>query len=175
MGLGYQFDRACKTLHNLDTADRCALEDICRNIQRAEDELNAAAADAFKNCKTACLGICCRNVDLDAVLGFPDFVYILTMAPQLAADTALCLENEPALYVSDCIFLENGTGPCIFPGNVMPEVCITTFCSEESAAQNEIKRLKWQFFRLNWFLHTLKLRAALRFVGKRLKQAHLKT
>ena len=162
MGLGYQFKKARKTISGLAFEDRCSLERICADIQRTEEDLREAAADALKNCQTACRGICCRNVDLDAVLGFADFVYILTLAPDLAGKTAACLENEPALYVSDCIFLENGIGPCIFPGTVMPEVCITTFCGDNTPAKREIRLLKWQFFRLTWFLNTLKMRKVLR-------------
>ena len=173
MGLGYQFKRARETLHRLSQTDRDALGKICLEIQRAEEDLQAAAAHALTYCQTACLGICCRNVDLDAVIGFPDFVYILTMAPDLADKTAACLKHEPALYVSDCIFLENGTGPCIFPGNVMPEVCITTFCSNETPAKREIRRLKWKFCRLNWFLGTRNAKAAARTLTHLVKRGRI--
>ena len=165
MGLGYQYKKARKTLRCLAPEDRCALEKICHAIQQAEEDLRKAAADALRNCQSTCRGICCRNVDLDAVLGFADFVYILTLAPDLADKTAACLGNEPVLYISDCIFLENGTGPCIFPETVMPEVCITTFCGDDTPARKEIKRLKWKFFHLNWFLGTLKFRIFLRHLA----------
>ena len=165
MGLGYQFKKARKTLSSLAPADRCALEEICRDIQQAEEDLLAAAEKALVRCRTACRGICCRNIDLDAVLGFQDFVYILTLAGALDNQMEACLKNEPVLYVSDCIFLENGTGPCIFPHSVMPEVCITTFCTDETPAKKEIKLLKWKFFRLGWFLATLKARIFLRYLA----------
>ena len=158
MGLGYQFKQARRTLRNLSPADRKTLDRLCRKIRQAEEDLREAAAEALENCRTACRGICCRNVNLDAVLGFPDFVYILQMAPDLADRIAACLENEPVLYVSDCIFLENGIGPCIFPHTVMPEVCITTFCSNEPPAKMEVRQLKWRFFLLNWFLGKVKIK-----------------
>ena len=162
MGLGYQFNKARESLRNLSPADRDTLTRLCHGIRQAEEDLREAAAEALENCQAKCQGICCRNVDLDAVLGLPDFVYILNMAPHLEEKTAACLKNESALYVSDCIFLENGVGPCIFPNTVMPEVCLTTFCGDETPARGEIKRLKWRFFRLSLFLNTLGLRKVFR-------------
>ena len=140
------------------------LEELCGDIQQTEKRLRVAAAGALVQCGTACQGVCCRNIDLDAVLGLPDFVYILTLENHLAARMEACLKNENPLYIADCIFLENGTGPCIFPGTVMPEVCITTFCTTETPAQEEIRQLKWKFFRLGWFLGTLKIRGFLRYL-----------
>ena len=164
MGLQYQFKKAQKTISRLAPGDRQRLEEICGDIQQAEKRLRVAAEDALVRCGTVCQGICCRNIDLDAVLGFPDFVYILTLENHLADRMAACLKNENPLYIADCIFLENGTGPCIFPGTVMPEVCITTFCTTETPAKEEIKQLKWKFFRLGWFLGTLKIRVLTRYL-----------
>ena len=164
MGLQYQFRKAQETISRLAPADRRRLEKICADIQQAEKRLRVAAEDALVRCQTACQGVCCRNIDLDAVLGLPDFVYILTLENRLADRMADCLKNESSLYIADCIFLENGTGPCIFPGSVMPEVCITTFCTTETPAQEEIKQLKWKFFQLGWFLGTLKIRAFIRYL-----------
>lgn len=162
MGLQYQFRKAQKTLSRLAPGDRKRLEEICGHIQQAENRLRIAAKEALEQCRTSCRGICCRNIDLDAILGFPDFVYILTLEKRLADRMAACLQHESSLYISDCIFLENGTGPCIFPPNVMPEVCIATFCSTETPAQKEITQLKWKFFQLSWFLNTLKIRVMAR-------------
>lgn len=164
MGLQYQFRKAQETIGRLAPADRDRLAEICGDIQQAEKRLRVAAADALAQCGTSCQGVCCRNIDLDAVLGFPDLVYIITMENNLADQMAACLQNESALYITDCIFLENGTGPCIFPHTVMPEVCITTFCGTESPAPKEIKQLKWKFFQLGWFLGTLKIRSFLRYL-----------
>ena len=162
MGLQYQFKKAQKTISRLAPGDRQRLEEICGDIQQAEKRLRVAAEDALVRCGTVCRGICCRNIDLDAILGLPDFVYILILENHLADRMAACLQNEDPLYIADCIFLENGTGPCIFSDTVMPEVCITTFCTTETPAQEEIKQLKWKFFRLGWFVSTLPLRVWLR-------------
>ena len=174
MGLQYQFKKAQKTISRLAPDDRQRLEEICGDIQQAEKRLRAAAADALVRCGTVCQGICCRNIDLDAILGLPDFVYILTMENHLTDRMAACLQNENPLYIADCIFLENGTGPCIFPGTVMPEVCITTFCTTETPAQQEIKQLKWKFFQLGWFLGTLKIRGFLRYLRGWVKRTDLR-
>lgn len=170
MTLGYEFRQASDTLQNLAPADQTVLDWLCGRIQQAEGELRVAAADALEYCHTACQGICCRNVELRAVLGYSDFVYILNRMPQLVDRMAACLENESAFFPADCIFLEHGNGPCIFPGTAMPMICITTFCSEHSPAQKEIRRLKWQFFHLNWFLRSLKSRIFLRSLLRRLKK-----
>jgi len=174
MALGYLFGQARETLRHLAPEDQFALDGLCDRIQAAEAELRVSAAGAFDKCHTVCRGICCRNIDLNAVLDYPDFVYILNRMPEMAEKVAVCLENEPAFFAADCIFLENGTGPCIFPGTIMPEVCITTFCSYESPAKEEIRLLKWRFFQLNWFLGTLKFRIALRKFGRRLKKSNPK-
>jgi len=166
MALGSLFKRARETLRHLAPGDKAVLDDLCDLIQAAEADLNVSAADAFAFCHTNCQGICCRNIDLNAVLDYPDFVYILNRMPEIAERTVACLENESAFYAANCIFLENGTGPCIFPGTVMPEVCITTFCSFKTPGKEEIRRLKWCFFRLDCFLRTLKLRVFLRDFGK---------
>jgi len=172
MALGSLFNRARETLRHLSSGDKSVLDGLCDRIQEAEADLRLSAADAFAYCHTACQGICCRNITLDAVLDYPDFVYILNRRPDLAERAAACLENETAFFAANCIFLENGTGPCIFPGTVMPEVCITTFCYANAPAKNEIKYLKWCFFRLNWFLGTLKLRLFLRNFWKALEKGH---
>jgi len=170
MALGSLFKRARETLRHLAPRDKSVLDDLCDRIQAAEADLSVSAADAFEYCHTTCQGICCRNIDLNAVLDYPDLVYILNRMPEIAERAAACLENEAAFYAANCIFLENGTGPCIFPGTAMPEVCITTFCSLKTPGKKEIRRLKWCFFRLDCFLRTLKLRVFLRNFGKRLKK-----
>jgi len=171
MGLQYQFKKAQATLNRLSSYDREKLEKICDDLQQAEKRLRVAAADALAQCGTSCQGVCCRNIDMDAVLGIPDFVYILTMRNHLADQMAACLQNESALFITDCVFLENGTGPCIFPHTVMPEVCITTFCTTETPAKEEIRSVKWKFFQLGWFLGTLKIRGFARYLLGWVKKA----
>jgi hypothetical protein len=61
----------------------------------------------------------------------------LALVGHLRESMAICLEYENRLLASDCIFLSNGKGPCIFPPAVRPEVCITTFCNY-SGCQNNV-------------------------------------
>ncbi len=68
MGLRYHFNKARKTLNHLAPEERPVLEEICQDIQQAEKDLLRAAESALTKCRSACRGICCRNVDLDAVL-----------------------------------------------------------------------------------------------------------
>ena len=56
------------------------------------------------------------------------------------------------MYSADCIFLQNGTGPCMFPEGVRPEVCVTTFCGNHRYVRKEISRLKRKFFKLDAFI-----------------------
>ncbi|MGE5257812.1 MAG: hypothetical protein ACM3KE_14135 [Hyphomicrobiales bacterium] len=121
---------------------------LCRRIQDAERQLNAAAALRLKGCLEGCRGLCCRNLQLEAVFGIPDFVYILALEPLLEAGIGECLRGEDSLYSSNCPFLEGGVGPCIFPSDVRPEVCITSFCRGDDAVKAEIRRVKMGFWKL---------------------------
>jgi hypothetical protein len=96
-------------------------------------------------------------LDLEAVFGIPDFVYILTLEPTMAAGMAECLRREVPLFTSNCPFLKGGVGPCIFPPDVRPEVCITSFCRGDEALKPQIRRVKKCFWKLGFFLWTRKL------------------
>jgi hypothetical protein len=126
------------------------LERLCREIQAAERRLNAAAAGSLKGCLAECRGLCCRNLHLDAVFGVADFVYILHLAPALAEKTAACLENENPLFSSDCFFLADGVGPCLFPPDLRPELCITSFCRGDDPLGPEIRRVRRGFQKLGF-------------------------
>ncbi len=115
---------------------------------RAEERLNAAAETALTRCLGACRGICCRNLQLDSVIATEDFVYILAAQPALHDRMADCLSREDPLFTADCIFLEAGTGPCIFPPHLRPEVCITSFCRSEPALEAECAEVRRAFRRL---------------------------
>jgi hypothetical protein len=84
-------------------------------------------------------------------------VYILTVEPALDAAVARCLRQESPIFTSDCIFLESGVGPCIFPPDVRPEVCITSFCRGDEALKKEIRRVKTCFWKLGVFVYTRRL------------------
>jgi hypothetical protein len=90
---------------------------------------------------------------LDAVFGIPDFVYILASTPALGAKIEECIRHEDPLFTSNCLFLERGVGPCIFPPDLRPEVCITSFCRGDDAIKAEIRRVKIDFWKLGVFLH----------------------
>jgi len=157
MSLTYCFKKATHSIHRLPLDSREVLDALCRQIQAAERNLNAAAALRLQGCLENCQGLCCRNLHLEAVFGIPDFVYILSLVPTMAAGMAECLRREEPLFSSNCPFLEGGVGPCIFPPDVRPEVCITSFCRGDAALKADIGRVKKNFWKLGFFLWTRKL------------------
>ncbi len=157
MSLTYCSKKAAGILRRLPAGRRDALALLCRNINGAERKLNAAAALRLKGCLENCRGLCCRNLQLDAVFGVPDFVYLLTAMPSLEAGINECLRLEEPLFTSSCPFLQRGVGPCLFPPDVRPEVCITSFCRGDETLKTEIRRVKIGFWKLGFFLHFKKL------------------
>jgi hypothetical protein len=125
---------------------------LCRQIQDAERKLNAAAALRLKGCLEDCRGLCCRNLQLDAVFGISDFVYILALEPLLDARIGESIRREDPLFTSNCLFLEQEVGPCIFPPDVRPEVCITSFCRGDDALKSDIRQVKRGFWKLGLLL-----------------------
>ena len=152
MAIGYQFRQARRFVENIADEDWEKLTALCRRIQQAESRLLVAAAPLMDICAAQCRGICCRNINLDAIIGSGDFVYILTLRPDLASEMAACLKNEPLLYSADCVFLKNGVGPCVFPDNLKPDVCLTTFCEDTASVTREIRQVKRQFLKLDYFI-----------------------
>jgi len=144
--------------------DRAIREKQCRSIRIAEEQL-AAGRSAFLRCFRGCEGLCCRNLEIDAVIGFSDFVYLLTVERQLQESISICLEHEKKVfYTGDCVFLINGKGPCIFPQTSRPEVCITTFCYDVEPVKQEIRCVKLQFMKLNFYLLFLQFKTIFRHV-----------
>lgn len=160
MGIKAEFVKAERIIAGLRPADHMRLRQICDEIQAAEVELLKQADLSMDHCIEACEGLCCRNIQLEAIIGVWDLVYILTVAGTFRDRMAACLENEIPFYAADCIFLENGVGPCIFPSAVRAEVCLTTFCSRTDAIDREIRRVKRKFYKLGWFIATRKPRMA---------------
>ncbi|OQW99085.1 MAG: hypothetical protein BWK74_02985 [Desulfobacteraceae bacterium A6] len=156
MSLRYYFAKAQKTLNIIAPYDRTILEKRCRSIQIAEEQLQAAGRTAFLRCYSGCEGLCCRNLEIDAVIGFSDFIYLLTVERQLQESISTCLKHENRIFASDCIFLLNGKGPCLFPPTSRPEVCITTFCTDVEPVKLEIRCVKSQFMKLNLYLFFLR-------------------
>jgi hypothetical protein len=157
MSLKYSYHRAAKIVCQLPPESRPLLTRFCRKIQEAERNLNSAAEVRLQGCLQECQGLCCRNLDLEAVFGVPDFVYILTLDPSLHSAIAACLETESSIFTSNCPFLEHGVGPCIFPADLRPEVCITSFCRSDGTLGAEIRRVKTGFWRLGLLLRFRRL------------------
>jgi hypothetical protein len=156
MSLGYYFRKAVTTIDRLAPSDLADLYGRCREIQVAEDRLLAAGRSALSGCYRGCEGLCCRNVAIDEIIGFTDFIYILTLAGYFRDSMTICLEKENRIFASDCIFLLNGKGPCIFPPAVRPEVCITTFCANTVSVNAEIRQVKYLFLKLNLYIFFLR-------------------
>jgi hypothetical protein len=148
MSLRHSYQQAAKILRRWPSASRPPLVHLCGQIQDSERELNAAAALRLAGCLEDCRGMCCRNLQLEAVFGIPDFVYILALEPLLDAGIGKRLRGKDSLYTSNCPFLEGGVGPCIFPPDVRPEVCITSFCRGDEPLKAEIRRIKIGFWKL---------------------------
>lgn len=119
----------------------------------------------MEQCAMQCRGICCRNIHLDAIIGRGDLVYSLALNPGLAPEIGASLENEPLLYSADCVFLKNGVGPCIFPDDLKPEVCLTTFCGDTTTVNREIRQLKTRFRRLDLFIAISHWRQSVRWIA----------
>lgn len=154
MGIRAEFAEAERFIAGLRPADEGRLCAICESIQAAETRLLARAADHMDRCISSCQGLCCRNIQLEAIIGVWDLVYILTVAGAYRDRMAACLENEIPFYAADCIFLADGVGPCILPDNARAEVCLTTFCSRTEPVERDIRRVKRRFYRLGWFIAT---------------------
>ena len=151
-GVGYPFQRAAKTLRRLTPDQRRKLRELGLEIKNAQAALRRAAAPLYTRCPTLCQGMCCRNVYVEALVQHGDFILLLSLATHLEAQIAACLKNEDPLYPRDCIFLQNGVGPCIFPENLRPQICITAFCTDTRLARAEIRCVKMKFFKLDWQL-----------------------
>jgi hypothetical protein len=154
MSLGYLYSCSAEAVRQWPSDSRPLLDRLCRQIQEGERTLNEAAAGRLHGCLKECRGLCCRNLDLEAVFGVPDFVYMRIAGPTLDAAVAECLRREIPIFTSNCPFLENGLGPCIFPPDVRPEVCITSFCGGDDGLGAAIRTVKTGFWKLGVALRT---------------------
>jgi hypothetical protein len=166
MSLRHSYRQAEKIVRHWPAETRPLLSHLCRRIQNAERKLNVAATQRLEGCLADCRGLCCRNLHLEAVFGIPDFVYILSLAPALDTTIAECLRHEAPLFTSNCLFLERGVGPCLFPPDVRPEVCITSFCRGDEGLKPEIRRVKLGFWKLGLFLHLRRVPGVQRLLVK---------
>ncbi len=173
MGLNYSFKAARKKIDALDTDERKILSAICNDIYDAQKALTLKATPILARCMTKCQGLCCRNIHSADIITEWDLVYLLAMAPALEDAMAVCLTKE-SFFPSDCIFLENGTGPCLFPDNLRPERCIISFCRVEPSVEKEIGRVMGGFSRLIRFFMFRPLRRWSRWLNP-LNPAHRHT
>ena len=158
MGLKYKFKKANQIIAKLSDIDLKRLDKISHEIEMAQDDLLKKGQPVFKKCKNQCKGLCCRNLEIDMVISLWDFVYILAREDSFRYPISKALEKENIFHSSNCIFLENGVGPCIFPPNSLPEVCVTSFCNSEPIIRKEIRLVKYKFVKLWWFFFTRKYR-----------------
>ena len=158
MSLQYKFRQARRYIDGLSGDDARRLKAICGEIQAAETDLRDGARNLLHRCTHGCEGLCCRNLDMDAVISQTDFVYLLTLAGELGDAMATCMKKEQqalsaAVFTFDCIFLKNGRGPCLFPENVRPSTCLITFCDDHAVVKKEIAQVKRRFFKLSAYIH----------------------
>ncbi len=166
MSLSPRFHEALRILDALTEKERLSLAGLSRNIRCSEAGLTAAAAPLLHRCTTVCKGLCCRNIVPDTLIDTTDFIFALSLDRALEKVIPVHLEKENAFYGTDCIFLEAGIGPCIFPAHLRPLVCITAFCGNDHGIRKEIARVKWAFFRLEGFIRVAKVR---RLAGRMMK------
>ena len=166
MRLAHQFETAKRLLEGMEARNLELLSTACRRVQQAQASLLTAAAAEMRRCTTVCRGLCCRNVQLDAVIGMWDFLYILVLSHELAPKIAECLRHETPFFSADCLFLADGTGPCIFAPDIRPEICITAFCTDDRPVKREIHQVKRAYLNMIWFARLAQIKArAERLIG----------
>ncbi len=161
MGLNHSLRVARKKIDALDADEREILAAVCGDIYQAQVLLTEKARPILERCMAGCQGLCCRNIHPADIITQWDLVYILAMAPQIEDAMADCLTKE-SFFSADCIFLENGTGPCLFPDFLRPERCIISFCRVEPSIEKEIGRVMGGFSRLIRFFMFRPFRRAFR-------------
>ena len=160
MGLKNKYKRAEKIISNTDGEDYRIIKAICREIQVTQQQLVMKAADNFTRCLNGCHGLCCKNIMLDDIISLNDFILIQTLQPGMKPEIERCLEDEKIMFTADCIFLKNQTGPCLFPDDLKPCTCVTTFCDDTVPARKEIGAVKMKFLKLDWFIRWIWLKQA---------------
>ncbi len=163
MSLRYKFKTAGNIIRGLSPGERMKLGSICGDIQTVEKQLLEAAQGILDDCGRKCRGLCCRNIHIDDIMTLLDCVHIMATAPAMAAPINEALVKE-GLYSADCIFLQKGAGPCMFPPASRPEKCIVSFCRGDGQVAAEIRQVRKSFNRLARFIYLQRLRAAMRFL-----------
>jgi hypothetical protein len=152
MQLQKKFQKAVAIIDQLTPEEINRLHRICRDIQAAEEQLLTAATELIRRCVDSCEGLCCRNLRIEQVIDIYDLIFILTAAGQMKPRIQKRLGRMNPFFSADCVFLKDGGGPCIFPFNTRPEICITSFCSREDQIGPEIRLVTRRFTALRRFL-----------------------
>ncbi|MGD8958614.1 MAG: hypothetical protein PVI27_02125 [Desulfobacteraceae bacterium] len=152
MLLQKKFQKAVSILGRMRPNEVLQLKKICRGIQASEERLLAASTELIQGCTQSCGGLCCRNLKSGQIIDLYDFVFILTAAPAMKPRIRKRVGHQPLDFTADCVFLEHGVGPCIFPFNTRPEVCITSFCGREEQIGAEIREVTRRFAALRRFV-----------------------
>ena len=168
MSMRHLFRQAEKIIEGSNQEDLEGLKKICQEIRDAELELQEKSKPIMVRCIQRCEGICCRNVHLDLIIDVWDFLFILVLKPHLNKEIEECLQNEEPFFSADCVFLKNGVGPCIFPYDARPEVCLVTFCDDTSPIKKEIAKVKRKFFKLTWYVFLRKQGKMVNWLARKL-------
>ena len=158
MGTRYLFNKAVKISRNLSPHDKTLVQNLCNAIRESQETLIAAADAAMFNCLKKCKGICCKSLDIDSVFSLWDFIFILTLAPQLKDEMQQRLDAYTSLYLSPCPFLKENIGPCIFPSGIKAQLCVITFCSNDEKIKKHIKVVNLNFYKLCWLIQYLRIK-----------------
>jgi hypothetical protein len=152
MSLRYKFNKAEAVLQQLDTSAQADLLRLAARIRAAQRRLNLAAAPLMAACGLRCRGLCCRNIAADDLIALIDCILVWSVSPEsMRLRIRRSLVHE-SLTTADCLFLDKGVGPCIFPDDAKPLKCIITFCGDETPVRTEIRQLRSAFYRFYWFL-----------------------
>ena len=158
MGTGYLFEKAVKISQNLSSPENAMIKNLCRAIQKSQEELLFAAHDAMFNCIRQCKGICCQSLDIDSIFSLWDFIFILMLRPDLKDEMQKRLDAHTSLYLSPCPFLIDGRGPCIFPDGIKAQICVITFCSNDEKIKKPVKKVNLNFYKLCWQIQYLRVK-----------------
>jgi hypothetical protein len=156
MELGKKIQKAQTIIHSFEGTHRTRLLDICVEIQHAQAALNLAADTFFQECAERCKGLCCRNICINDVITQLDLIYMLSLHEEIFPQVENCAQAE-TLFSADCLFLQNGTGPCIFTADAKPERCIITFCQDTRPISSEIKAVRSGFSKLSRYIRLRRL------------------
>jgi len=147
VSLNGSFKAAEEKIATLNADERKNLLSICRKIRGAQTALTRKSAPILAHCLVKCQGLCCRNLHSGDIITEWDLIYIRTLAPELREAMVAGLGRE-SFFASDCLFLKNGLGPCLFPESLRPERCVISFCRVEPSIEKEIGRVMGEFSRL---------------------------